>query len=55
MVTGDAEPYQYLVESIRKFPRNDVFAGMIAKAGFSRVEVTPMTGGIACLSGGWKI
>ncbi len=55
MVTGDAEPYQYLVESIRKFPHNDVFAGMIAKAGFSRVEVTPMTGGIACLSGGWKI
>ncbi|MGU9980893.1 bifunctional demethylmenaquinone methyltransferase/2-methoxy-6-polyprenyl-1,4-benzoquinol methylase UbiE [Phreatobacter sp. HK31-P] len=55
MVTGDAKPYQYLVESIRKFPRNDVFAGMITKAGFSRVEVTPMTGGIACLSGGWKI
>lgn len=55
MVTGDAEPYQYLVESIRKFPRDDVFAGMIAKAGFSRVTVTPMTGGIACLSGGWKI
>lgn len=55
MVTGDAQPYQYLVESIRKFPRNDVFAGMIAKAGFARVDVTPMTGGIACLSGGWKI
>ncbi|MCA0319691.1 MAG: bifunctional demethylmenaquinone methyltransferase/2-methoxy-6-polyprenyl-1,4-benzoquinol methylase UbiE [Proteobacteria bacterium] len=55
MVTGDAEPYQYLVESIRKFPRNEAFAGMIETAGFSRVAVTPMTGGIACLSGGWKI
>ncbi len=55
MVTGDAEPYQYLVESIRKFPRNEAFAGMIETAGFARVSVTPMTGGIACLSGGWKI
>ena len=55
LLANDANSYRYLVESIRKFPRNDVFAGMIAKAGFSRVEVTPMTGGIACLSGGWKI
>ncbi|QCK85720.1 bifunctional demethylmenaquinone methyltransferase/2-methoxy-6-polyprenyl-1,4-benzoquinol methylase UbiE [Phreatobacter aquaticus] len=55
LVTGDAQPYQYLVESIRKFPRPQVFAGMIAKAGFSRVDVTPMTGGVVCLHGGWKI
>jgi demethylmenaquinone methyltransferase/2-methoxy-6-polyprenyl-1,4-benzoquinol methylase len=55
MVTGDAQPYQYLVESIRKFPRPQVFAGMIAKAGFARVDVTPMTGGVVCLHGGWKI
>jgi demethylmenaquinone methyltransferase / 2-methoxy-6-polyprenyl-1,4-benzoquinol methylase len=55
LVTGDAQPYQYLVESIRKFPRPQAFAGMIAKAGFSRVDVTPMTGGVVCLHGGWKI
>ncbi|WP_439572846.1 bifunctional demethylmenaquinone methyltransferase/2-methoxy-6-polyprenyl-1,4-benzoquinol methylase UbiE [Phreatobacter sp.] len=55
MVTGDAEPYQYLVESIRKFPRNETFAGMVRKAGFSRVDITPMTGGIVCLTGGWKL
>jgi demethylmenaquinone methyltransferase / 2-methoxy-6-polyprenyl-1,4-benzoquinol methylase len=55
VVTGDAEPYRYLVESIRKFPRPEAFAGMIGKAGFGRVEVTPMTGGIVCLHGGWKV
>jgi demethylmenaquinone methyltransferase/2-methoxy-6-polyprenyl-1,4-benzoquinol methylase len=36
-IAGDAEPYQYLVESIRKFPRQDNFAAMITRAGFSRV------------------
>ena len=55
LVTGDAEPYRYLVESIRKFPRPDAFSGMIAKAGFSRVEATAMTGGVVYLHGGWKV
>ena len=36
-VTGDAESYRYLVESIRKFPRPNAFAEMIRAAGFSRV------------------
>jgi demethylmenaquinone methyltransferase / 2-methoxy-6-polyprenyl-1,4-benzoquinol methylase len=52
-VTGDAESYQYLVESIRKFPRQDVFAGMIRDAGFSRVTYRNYTGGIAALHSGW--
>jgi len=37
-VTGDAESYQYLVESIRKFPRPNAFAERIRAAGFSRVK-----------------
>jgi len=36
-ITGEAEPYQYLVESIRKFPNQENFAEMIRNAGFSRV------------------
>ncbi|RWF41230.1 MAG: bifunctional demethylmenaquinone methyltransferase/2-methoxy-6-polyprenyl-1,4-benzoquinol methylase UbiE, partial [Mesorhizobium sp.] len=36
-VTGDGEPYSYLVESIRKFPNQQNFAAMIARAGFDRV------------------
>lgn len=55
MVTGDAEPYQYLVESIRKFPRPKVFEGMIAEAGFARASFTPLTGGVVAIHSGWKL
>ena len=55
MVTGDAEPYQYLVESIRKFPNQENFATMIRAAGFSRVTYTNYSGGIAALHSGWKL
>ncbi|TCM54400.1 demethylmenaquinone methyltransferase [Rhizobium sp. PP-F2F-G48] len=55
MITGEAEPYQYLVESIRKFPDQKNFARMIETAGFSRVTYTNYTGGIAALHSGWKI
>jgi demethylmenaquinone methyltransferase/2-methoxy-6-polyprenyl-1,4-benzoquinol methylase len=54
-ITGDAEPYQYLVESIRKFPNQENFAAMIRNAGFSRVSYTNYTGGIAALHSGWKL
>lgn len=55
LITGEAEPYRYLVESIRKFPNQDEFATMIRKAGFSRVTYTNYTGGIAALHSGWKL
>jgi demethylmenaquinone methyltransferase/2-methoxy-6-polyprenyl-1,4-benzoquinol methylase len=46
---GDRDSYQYLVESIRRFPDQRRFAGMIGEAGFSRVEFTNFTGGVAAL------
>ena len=49
---GDREAYQYLVESIRRFPDQRTFAGMIADAGFVRVEFTNFTGGVAALHTG---
>ncbi|MFB2549907.1 bifunctional demethylmenaquinone methyltransferase/2-methoxy-6-polyprenyl-1,4-benzoquinol methylase UbiE [Ensifer soli] len=55
MITGDGEPYRYLVESIRTFPRQEDFAAMIRAAGFSRVGYTNYTGGIAALHSGWKL
>ena len=55
LVTGDADPYQYLVESIRQFPSPNDFSTMIAEAGFSRVTHTPFSGNIAALHGAWKI
>lgn len=54
MVTGDAEPYQYLVESIRKFPNQELFADMMKEAGFKRVNYRNFSGGIAALHSGWK-
>ena len=54
-VTGDREAYQYLVESIRKFPKPKAFAQMMEQAGFRRVSFTPMTGGVVALHSGWKL
>lgn len=54
-VTGDGEPYRYLVESIAKFPSQPEFARMISAAGFSQVTWRDYTGGIAALHSGWKL
>ena len=55
LVAGDRESYQYLVESIRRFPDQKRFAGMIEAAGFRRVGYTNFTGGVAALHHGWAV
>ncbi|MFM9939115.1 MAG: bifunctional demethylmenaquinone methyltransferase/2-methoxy-6-polyprenyl-1,4-benzoquinol methylase UbiE [Hyphomicrobiaceae bacterium] len=55
LAAGAAEPYQYLVESIRKFPRQEPFGAMIRTAGFARVSFRNLTGGVAALHSGWRI
>ena len=55
LATGSPEPYRYLVESIRQFPRQEPFAALIRAAGFSRVRYRNLTGGIAAVHSGWKI
>ena len=54
-VTGDRESYQYLVESIRRFPDQESFAEMIREAGFEQVRHRNLSMGIAALHSGWKI
>jgi demethylmenaquinone methyltransferase / 2-methoxy-6-polyprenyl-1,4-benzoquinol methylase len=54
-VAGDAESYRYLVESIRRFPKPDAYAGMLRAAGFRRVSFQQMTGGIVALHCGWRL
>ena len=54
-VAGDADPYRYLVESIRQFPDQERFAAMVREAGFQRIQVTNLTGGIAAIHFGWRI
>ena len=55
VVAGDRASYQYLVESIRKFPDQDSFAAMIHAAGFEQVSYRNLTMGIAALHSGWKL
>jgi demethylmenaquinone methyltransferase/2-methoxy-6-polyprenyl-1,4-benzoquinol methylase len=55
VVTGDAESYRYLVESIRRFPKPQAFAAMLRAAGFARVAFQAMSGGIVTLHSGWRL
>jgi ubiquinone/menaquinone biosynthesis methyltransferase len=55
IVTGDGEAYRYLAESIRRFPAQQPFARMIAKAGFSNVKVRNLLVGISAIHSGWKV
>lgn len=55
MIAGDRESYQYLVESIRKFPDQEAFAGLIRGAGFDLVKWRNLTMGVAALHSGWKL
>ncbi|WP_425909854.1 bifunctional demethylmenaquinone methyltransferase/2-methoxy-6-polyprenyl-1,4-benzoquinol methylase UbiE [Nitrobacter sp. TKz-YC02] len=54
-VTGDTDSYQYLVESIRNFPKPNAFADMIRDAGFARVTWQALSGGIVALHSGWRL
>jgi len=55
MIANDRDSYQYLVESIRKFPKQDEFSSMIRAGGFEQVSYRNLSLGIAALHSGWKI
>jgi len=55
LIANDRDSYQYLVESIRKFPDQERFAGMIRRAGFEQVKYRNFSFGIAALHSGWKL
>lgn len=54
-VANDRDSYQYLVESIRRFPTQEKFAAMIRAAGFARVKHENLSAGIVAIHSGWKI
>lgn len=54
-IAGDRDSYQYLVESIRRFPDQERFAAMIRAAGFEQVKYRNLTMGVAALHSGWKL
>ncbi|PRY19462.1 2-octaprenyl-6-methoxy-1,4-benzoquinone methylase /demethylmenaquinone methyltransferase [Aliiruegeria haliotis] len=55
VVANDRDSYQYLVESIRKFPDQERFAAMIRTAGFEQVKYRNMSMGVVALHSGWKL
>ncbi len=55
VIANDRDSYQYLVESIRNFPDQDSFLGMVREAGFEQAKYRNMTLGIAALHSGWKL
>jgi demethylmenaquinone methyltransferase / 2-methoxy-6-polyprenyl-1,4-benzoquinol methylase len=55
IVTGDRDAYAYLVESIRRFPRQSHLAEMIAQAGLDQVKFRNLTGGVAALHSAWRL
>ena len=54
-IAGDYDSYQYLVESIRKFPDQETFLTMVRAAGFENAKYRNLSLGIAALHSGWKI
>jgi demethylmenaquinone methyltransferase/2-methoxy-6-polyprenyl-1,4-benzoquinol methylase len=55
VVTGDRDAYAYLVESIRRFPRQGELAEMISRAGLDQVKFRNLTGGVAALHSAWRL
>ncbi|NOD31948.1 bifunctional demethylmenaquinone methyltransferase/2-methoxy-6-polyprenyl-1,4-benzoquinol methylase UbiE [Ruegeria atlantica] len=55
LIANDYDSYQYLVESIRKFPDQETFLNMVRAAGFENAKYRNLSMGIAALHSGWKI
>ena len=55
LIANDSASYQYLVESIRNFPDQETFLGMVKTAGFGNAKYRNLSMGIAALHSGWKI
>ncbi|MFT5629134.1 MAG: demethylmenaquinone methyltransferase/2-methoxy-6-polyprenyl-1,4-benzoquinol methylase [Gammaproteobacteria bacterium] len=55
LIANDRDSYQYLVESIRKFPDQETFLEMVKTAGFENAKFRNLSLGIAALHSGWKL
>lgn len=54
IIAKDRESYQYLAESIRRFPDQETFKAMIEDAGFGVATYENLTGGISCIHSAWR-
>jgi demethylmenaquinone methyltransferase/2-methoxy-6-polyprenyl-1,4-benzoquinol methylase len=54
-IAHDEASYRYLAESIRTFPDQETLADMMRTAGFARVSVRNLSGGIVAMHSGWRL
>ncbi|MEA1677351.1 class I SAM-dependent methyltransferase [Nitrospirillum sp. BR 11163] len=55
VVAGDRDSYQYLVESIRRFPEREALCRRLEAVGFSQAKARPLTGGVAAIHSAWRV
>jgi|TARA_B100001113_G_scaffold38405_1_gene27263 demethylmenaquinone methyltransferase/2-methoxy-6-polyprenyl-1,4-benzoquinol methylase len=55
VIAKDKESYQYLVESIRNFPKQNELVDLMISAGFKEVKYRNLSMGIVALHSGWKL
>lgn len=55
LIARNRDAYQYLAESIRRFPRQADLVERMTAAGFERASYRNLTGGIAALHSGWRL
>ena len=55
LIANDAESYQYLIESIRKFPSQEKLASLVSEVGFRLVKYRNLTQGVVAMHSGWKV
>ena len=54
-VSGNRKNYEYLIESIKRFPDQNQLSSIIRSAEFKLVKHRNLSGGIAAIHSGWKI
>lgn len=54
-ISGQKDNYEYLIESIKRFPDQDELSSMIYNSNFVSVKYRNLSGGIAAIHSGWKI
>ena len=54
VVVGDEKPYEYLTDTIEKFPSQETFRSIIQDSNFSEVEYRNIFNGVVAIHSAWK-
>ena len=54
IIVGDEKPYEYLTETIKNFPSQELFKSIIADGTFNNVEYRNIFNGVVAIHSAWK-